>query len=88
MPNEVFMEIFKYLRPPHSNPWIDPVYRRDFSRIALVCRFFCSVMLPWIFESMEFAGRNQNGSLNHTPFCRSIIRGCGSARTVATFVKR
>jgi hypothetical protein len=83
------MEIFKYLRPPDSNPWIDPVYRRDFSRIALVCRFFCSVMLPWIFESMEFAGKNPNGSLNHhAPFCRSIIRGCESARTMATFVKR
>ena len=53
-----------------------------------MCRFFCSVMLPWIFESMEFTGKNQNGSLNHTPFCRSIIRGCESARTVATFVKR
>ena len=84
------MEIFKYLRPPDNNPWIDPVYRRDFSRVALVCRFFCSVMLPWIFESLGFAGDNPNGSfdLNHAPFCRSIIRGCGSARTMATYVKR
>ena len=84
------MEIFKYLRPPDNNPWIDPVYRREFSRVALVCRFFCSVMLPWIFESMEFTGKNPNGSpdLNHAPFCRSIIRGCGSARTMATYVKR
>ena len=84
------MEIFKYLRPPDNNPWIDPVYRRDFSRVALVCRFFCSVMLPWIFESMGFAGKNPNGypALNHAPFCRSIIRGCESARTMATYVKR
>ena len=84
------MEIFKYLRPPDNNPWIDPVYRRDFSRVALVCRFFCSVMLPWIYESMGFAGKNSNGSfdINHAPFCRSIIRGCESARTMATYVKR
>jgi hypothetical protein len=84
------MEIFEYLRPPDNNPWIDPVYRHDFSRVALVCRFFCSIMLPWIFESLKFAGKNLNGSLvlNHAPFCRSIIRGCGSARTMATYVKR
>ena len=84
------MEIFKYLRPPVNNPWIDPVYRRDFSRVALVCRFFCSVMLPWIFESTEFEGKSSNGALklNHAPFCRSIIRGCGSALTMATYVKR
>ena len=90
IPNEVFMEIFKYLRPPGNNPWIDPVYRRDFLRVALVCRFFCSVMLPWIFESLEFAGKNPNGhfTLNHAPFCRNIIRGCKSARTMATYVKR
>ena len=88
IPNEIYTEIFNHLRPLDINPWIDSVYRRDFSRVALVCRFFCSVMLPWIFESMEFTGKNQNGSLNHTPFCRSIIRGCESARTVATFVKR
>ncbi|KAF8804915.1 hypothetical protein BYT27DRAFT_7169820 [Phlegmacium glaucopus] len=90
IPNEVYIEIFNYLRPPDSKPWIDPVYRRDFSRIALVCRFFCSVMLPWIFESIEFAGKNPNGSLslNHAPFCRSIIHGSGSAQTMATYVKR
>ena len=84
------MEIFKYLRPRGNNPGIDPIYRRVFSRVALVCRFFCSVMLPWIFEFMEFSGKNPNGSLdfNHAPFCRSIIRGCGSARTMATYVKR
>ena len=89
IPNEVYMEIFKYLRPPDNNLWIDPVYRRDFSRVALVCRFFCSVMLPWIFESIAFEG-NTNGSLdlNHAAFCRNIIRGCGSARTMATYVKR
>ena len=84
------MEIFKYLRPPDNNPWIDPVYRRDFWRVALVCRFFCSVMLPWIFESLEFAGKypNDHFTLNHAPFCRNIIRGCKSAQTMATYVKR
>ena len=89
IPNEVYMEIFKYLRPPDNNPWIDPVYRRRFSRVALVCRFFCSVMLPWMFESIAFEG-NTNGSLdlNHAAFCRNIISGCGSARTMATYVKR
>ena len=81
------MEIFKHLRPPEKNPWIDPVYRREFSRIALVCRFFCSVMLPWIFESMEFA-TSVSRDLKLAPFCRSIISGCGSARIMATYVKR
>ena len=84
------MEIFKYLRPPDNDLWIDLVDRRVFSRVALVCRFFCSVMLPWIFESLVFEGKKSNGSLNlnHAPFFRSIIRGCGSARTMATYVKR
>lgn len=89
IPNEIYMEIFSYLRPPGSEPWVDPVYRRGFSRVALVCRFFCSVMLPWIFESIEFAGKNLNGSpsSNHAPFCRSILHGCGSAQAMATHVK-
>lgn len=83
------MEIFNYLRPPDCDPWISSVYRRDFSRVALVCRFFCSVMLPWIFESMTFAGKNSDGiALNYAPFCRSVIHGCGSARIMATYVKR
>ena len=83
------MEILKHLRPPENNPWIDPVYRRDFSRVALVCRFFCSVMLPWIYESMGFAGKtNGPHDVNHAPFCRSIISGCESARIMATYVKR
>lgn len=90
IPNEIFMEIFKHLRPPDNNQWIDAVYRRDFSRVALACRFFCSVMLPWMFECMEFSGTNSNGphDFNHASFCRSIIRGCESARTMATYVKR
>ena len=55
-----------------------------------MCRFFCSIMLPWIFESINFAGKNSNGfpSLNYAPFCRSIIQGCGSAQIMATYVKR
>ena len=82
------MEIFSYLRPSNSD---HPVHRRNLLRVALVCRFFCSVMLPWIFECMEFSGKSSNGSRvlgNYAPFCRSILHGRGSARTMASYVKR
>ena len=87
IPNEIYMEIFKYLRPPEDKPrislaaeykpWTDDlaIYRRNFSRVALVCRSFHSVILPWIFESTILVLTKQNGpSLN---YARSIINGCG-----------
>jgi hypothetical protein len=38
---------------------------------------------------MGFAGKTKSSlDLNHAAFCRSIIRGCESARTIATYVKR
>ena len=92
------MEIFKYLRPPEDKPqislaaedkpWIhdQAIYRRNFSRVALVCHFFHSVMLPWMCESIKLLHMKRNGpSLN---FARSIINGCGLAQITATHIKR
>ena len=81
------MEIFNYLRPSKDiEPWMDlAIHRRNFRRVALVCRFFFSVMLPWMFESIKLADIEQTASAS---FCRSIINGCGSAQIIATYIKR
>ena len=42
-----------------------------------------------MFESVELTDMDQNEfSLGHTPFCQSVINGCGSARIIATYIKR
>ena len=80
------MEIFNFLRPPEDKPLIDQVHMCSFSRVALICQFFCSVMLPWMFESIQLGRLNEFS--NHAPFCWSLIDGCGSAQIIATYIKR
>ncbi|KAF8154467.1 hypothetical protein B0H34DRAFT_524368 [Crassisporium funariophilum] len=75
-----------------SRPWINAVTRRKCSNLAPVCRYFCSVMLPWIFESLIFVGDDSKqagtSSPNYTSFCRSIVNGSGAAQIMAHHVKR
>lgn len=63
----------------------------DLCNVARVCRFFCSIALPWIFESFCLViGRNETSSRpeNRTKFCRRLLNGEEAAQTVARFVKK
>ncbi len=89
IPNEVYLEIFKHLRPHAPHVWIDDETRQVFCGLALVCRFFSSVMLPWVFENLNIT-RTDLSSSNFTSakFCRSILDGNPTAVLLSKFVKR
>jgi hypothetical protein len=92
IPNEVYLEIFKHLRP---DVWIDDETRQVFCSLALVCRFFASVMLPWIFENLTITEKDpytqtylSSSSFTTENFCRSILDGHPTAVLLAKYVKR
>ena len=64
---------------------------QDLRSILRVCRFFCSIALPWIFESFRLViGRDETDSRSEsrTKFCRRLLNGEEAAETVARFVKK
>ncbi|KDR79321.1 hypothetical protein GALMADRAFT_1233719 [Galerina marginata CBS 339.88] len=91
IPNEIYLEIFQHVRSTNPTSWTHPSVKRDLSSLALVCRFFGSVTLPWIFEALEFDGdtkRNSSAYQNYASFCRSILKRESTARTMAQHVKK
>ncbi|KAF9477206.1 hypothetical protein BDN70DRAFT_881421 [Pholiota conissans] len=92
IPNEIYLDILEYIRPPHdATESIFATAKRDLSSLALVCRFFSATTLPWIFENVCFSGsigtRNTSAA-SESSFCRSILKGSGTARAMAGYVKK
>ncbi|KAG2737025.1 hypothetical protein P692DRAFT_201134291, partial [Suillus brevipes Sb2] len=54
IPNEIYLHIFECIAPTHRP--LSEQYVQTFSALALVCRFFCSVALPRVFERVTFSG--------------------------------
>jgi len=80
-----------YLKPSNSPSSDSGSLTQDLRNVARVCRFFCSVALPWIFESFRLViGRDETGPgpENRTKFCRHLLNGEQAAETVAHFVKK
>ena len=91
IPNEIYLEIMSYLKPSNSLSADSGSLTQDLRNVARVCRFFCSIALPWIFESFcLIIGRDETGSgpENRTKFCRRLLNGEEAAQTVARFVKK
>jgi len=95
IPNEIYMEIFGYLRPTDPNEWIDAEARQHFRNLALVCRFFSSVMLPWIFENLTFVEKDSYSQISSplsttvsAKFCRHVLDGDTTALLLAKHVQR
>ena len=95
IPNEIYLEIFGYLRPTDPNEWIDAEARQHFCNLALVCRFFSSVMLPWIFENLTFVEKDSYSQISSphsstvsAKFCRNVLDGDPTALLLAKHVKR
>ncbi|KAG1748040.1 hypothetical protein EDB19DRAFT_2022881, partial [Suillus lakei] len=65
-------------------------YIGTFSALALVCRFFCSVALPRVFERVTFSGDangNRAQASRTTKWARQIVANTGPAKSVALYVK-
>ncbi|KAG1782132.1 hypothetical protein EV702DRAFT_1192789 [Suillus placidus] len=74
-------------------PTDQPLREQDvgtFSALALVCRFFCSVALPRVFERITFSGDmngNRTQASRKTKWARQIVANTEPAKSVALYVK-
>lgn len=88
IPNEIYLHIFESIAPPDQP--LSEEYVQTFSALALVCRFFCSVALPRVFERVTFSG---NGNGNRTlasrshKWARQIVTNIEPAKSLALYVK-
>ncbi|OAX39704.1 hypothetical protein K503DRAFT_799426 [Rhizopogon vinicolor AM-OR11-026] len=88
IPNEIYLAIFECIAPSGQ-----PLSEQDietFSALALVCRFFCAVMLPRVFERVVFFGNttsNRMKAFRKTTWARQIVVNTEPAKSVALYVK-
>ncbi|KAF8837168.1 hypothetical protein BDN67DRAFT_228582 [Paxillus ammoniavirescens] len=54
IPNEIYLIIFEHIAPTSTK--LSPEQLLTFSKLSRICRFFCNVCLPRIFEDLEFSG--------------------------------
>ncbi|KAG2155227.1 uncharacterized protein EDB93DRAFT_1101802 [Suillus bovinus] len=87
IPNEIYLAIFECITPT-DHP-LERQYIKTFSALALVCRFFCSVALPRLFEHVTFSGYVTNGNRmrRKTKWARQIAANTKSAKSIALYVK-
>ena len=86
IPNEVYFEIFDYIEP--SDLMSVSEYKCILSNLALVCRFFCVVLLPRIFKSLTFSGHpDKVDASGYALFCRALIRGKEPACLLALHIR-
>ncbi|PPQ91175.1 hypothetical protein CVT25_002554 [Psilocybe cyanescens] len=84
IPNEIYLAIFSYIRTDNA------FANRIFLNLARVCRFFCAVTIPRLFEHVRFKSKGVNDAntpQNRADFCRSIQNGDSSAKIMAQHVK-
>ncbi|KAK0217525.1 hypothetical protein EDD85DRAFT_368764 [Armillaria nabsnona] len=77
IPSEIYLEIFSYFEP--SDEITEAQCKAVFSRLAFVCRFFCSVALPRLYRSVVFRGHKresgQEDPISFLKFCLEINKG-------------
>ncbi|KAF9042949.1 hypothetical protein BJ165DRAFT_1405362 [Panaeolus papilionaceus] len=96
IPLEIYREILNYIWEPRRTALMPEMTRKTLSSVAQTCRFFASVALPLIFESLCFVGRlevtnpkfKDVGNQNPTTFCREVLAGNEEAVTLAMHVKQ
>jgi len=54
IPNEIYLTIFEHIAPTSTK--LSPEQLKTFSKLSRICRLFCNVCLPRIFEYLEFSG--------------------------------
>ncbi|KAG1824547.1 uncharacterized protein BJ212DRAFT_534180 [Suillus subaureus] len=86
--NEIYLAIFECIAPTDQ-----PLREQcvgTFSALALVCRFFCSIALPRVFERVIFSGDtngNRTQASRKTKWARQIVANTEPAKSVALYVK-
>lgn len=88
IPNEIYLAIFECMAP--TDQPLREQYIGTFSALALVCRFFCSVALPRVFERVTFSGDtngNRTQASRKTKWARQIVANTEPAKSVALYVK-
>jgi len=62
---------------PYSDEIAVAEHKHILSNLALVCHFFCTVLLPQIFKSLKFSGlpHKESDTPGYMSFCRALIRG-------------
>lgn len=88
IPNEIYLEIFELIAP--TDQPLQEKHVETFSALALVCRFFCSVALPRVFERVIFSGDTNGNSIQasrKTKWARQIVANTEPAKSVALYVK-
>ncbi|KDR79320.1 hypothetical protein GALMADRAFT_223542 [Galerina marginata CBS 339.88] len=94
LPNEIYLEILQFFRLTEAVVVTEgPRAKKDLLNLALVCRFFCSIVVPWLFETLRFIPRigseyKDFASQDYAPFCEDIVKGKMAARKLARYVKR
>ncbi len=77
IPSEIYLEIFSYFEP--SDEITEAQCKAVFSRLAFVCRFFCSVALPRLYRSVVFRGHKRESGkkepVSYLKFCLEINKG-------------
>ncbi|KAG1856035.1 hypothetical protein DFJ58DRAFT_345332 [Suillus subalutaceus] len=88
IPNEIYLATFECIAP--TDQPLREQYVGTFSALALVCRFFCSVALPRVFERVTFSGdtnSNRTQASRKTKWARQIVANSEPAKSVALYVK-
>ncbi|KAG0709290.1 hypothetical protein DFH29DRAFT_870274 [Suillus ampliporus] len=88
IPNEIYLAIFECMAP--TGQALTEQHVKTFSALALVCRFFCSIALPRVFECVAFSG-NTNGNRaqasRKTLWAKQIVANTEPAKSIALYVK-
>ncbi|KJA22580.1 hypothetical protein HYPSUDRAFT_54889 [Hypholoma sublateritium FD-334 SS-4] len=87
--NEIYMHIVDYIKC-HALGGLtnDPLVRRDLRSLSAVCRFFCAVTAPWLFQSICFDGLCPAGQSGASSFCRKLLAGDQAAQLMAQYVTK
>ncbi|KAH7928783.1 hypothetical protein BV22DRAFT_1030352 [Leucogyrophana mollusca] len=88
VPNEIYLEIIDTVEASGSpGPRLTRACIRTLSNLALVCRFFCAMVLPRIFKSVTFYGdAGPSDVARKTAWCRQINGGKEPALSLALYV--
>ncbi|KAG1727748.1 uncharacterized protein EDB91DRAFT_1253721 [Suillus paluster] len=88
IPTEIYLAIFEYITP--TGQPLTEEHVKTFSALALVCRFFCSIALPRVFEHVAFSGNTNDKraqASRKTVWAKQIIADTEPAKSVASYVK-
>jgi hypothetical protein len=74
---------------PYSDEIAVAEHKHILSNLALVCHFFCTVLLPQIFKSLKFSGlpHKESDTPGYMSFCRALIRGKEPAHLLVLHVR-